>query len=105
MYHQPPANFLYSAYLIRTKFIHPDGTSKEGLGTGFVLSIKDDFPVIVTNRHVIDIDYRQPSAKYKDFSIQELSITGRRADDTTYTFRLYPTARFFSVKSMKMMLS
>jgi Trypsin-like peptidase domain len=95
MYHQPPANFLYSAYLLRTKFLHPDGTVKEGSGTGFVLSIKDGFPVIVTNRHVVDIDYRQPSAKYKDFSIQELFVSGRRADDTTYTFRLYPTAKVF----------
>jgi hypothetical protein len=97
MYHEPPPDFLYTAYLVKTKFVHPDGTFKEGAGTGFVLAIKDNLSVIVTNRHVIDIDYRQPSPKYKDFFLQELSITGRRADDTTYTFTLHPGAKgFFS---------
>jgi len=95
MYHQPPANFLYSAYLIETKFFSPDGTPKEGVGTGFVLAVKENLPIIVTNRHIIDIDYREPTAKYKDFELRELSITGRRADDTSYTFRLHPEARLF----------
>jgi hypothetical protein len=95
MFHQPPSIFLYSAYLLRTKFISPDGTSKEGSGTGFVLSAKENLPLVVTNRHLLDIDYRQSTAKYKDFELSELSITGRRSDDTTYTFRLHPEARLF----------
>jgi len=95
MYHQPPANFLYSAYLIETKFVSPDGTPTEGVGTGFVLSVKENLPIIVTNRHIIDIDYGKLTAKYKHYELRELSITGRRDDDTSYTFRLYPEARFF----------
>ena len=95
MYHQLPVNFLYSAYFLQTKFSSSDGTSKEGTGTGFVISAKDNLPIIITNRHVLDIDYRQPTAKYKDFKLKELFMTGRRSDDTTYTFRLHPEARLF----------
>jgi hypothetical protein len=95
MFHQPPLNFLYSAYFLQTKFTSPDGTSIERSGTGFVLSAKENLPVIVTNRHVLDIDYLEPTPKYKDFKLDELSITGRRSDDTAYTFRLHPEARRF----------
>jgi len=95
MYNEPPPNFLYSAYLLKAKFVHTDGTPKEISGTGFVLAIKNNLSVIVTNRHVIDINYRRADLKYKDFSLQGLSITGRRADDTTYTFTLHHEAKAF----------
>lgn len=95
MFHEPPREFLYSSYLIKVKFLDSIGTSKEGQGTGFVLDIGDKKPMIVTNRHLIDIDYRQSTPKYKDFRLSEFSITGRKKDDSSYTFKLHAGARFF----------
>lgn len=90
MFYQPPANFLYSAYLIQVAFSSVDGSRKEGKATGFVVSTKENMPVVITNRHVIDLDYRQKDARYKDYSLQQLRIKGRRTDDSVYTFDLNP---------------
>ncbi|PZO44162.1 MAG: hypothetical protein DCF19_02875 [Pseudanabaena frigida] len=95
MYHQLPPDFLYSAHLLKVIFNDSSGSTKEILGTGFVLAIKDDVPMIITNRHVVELDYKQPTAKYKDYSLSELYITGRRADNTTYSFRIAPSAKVF----------
>ncbi|RIV23834.1 serine protease [Fibrisoma montanum] len=94
MFHEPPKNFLYSAYKIEVE--HSDGAkSKSGVATGFVLEIAERVPWIITNRHVIDIDYKQVTPKFKDFKLSKLSITGRRADDSEYTFQLHEDAKFY----------
>lgn len=84
MYNYPPNNFLYSGYRIDTIF--SDGQKqKEGTSTGFILEIGNGIPFIITNRHVIDLDYNQNTSKYKDFKLIELKLTSRRQDDSLYT--------------------
>lgn len=95
MFHEPPEVFLYTSYSINTQFAHSDGTMIAGSATGFILEVAPKDPWIVTNRHVIDIDYRQPTPKYKDFRLSHLSITGRRPDDSVYTLNLHPDAKFY----------
>lgn len=93
MFHEPPSQFLYSAYLVETEHRDEQGTVKVGRASAFLLEVGTGMSWVVTNRHVLDLDYRQASAKYKDFSLSNLQVTGRRADDSTYTFRIHPAAR------------
>jgi len=95
MFHEPPLQFLYSAYRVETEHRDSVGTVKSGSATAFVLEVGPKVPWIVTNRHVVDLDYRQPCAKYKNFTLSAFTITGRRSDDSSYTFRLHSDARFF----------
>ena len=95
MFHEPPKAFIYSAYRIETTHTSIDGSSISGSATGFILEIKKSTPYIITNRHVIDLNYRRVDNKYKDYKLTDLKITGRRSDDTVYTFRLHPDAGFY----------
>jgi hypothetical protein len=95
MFHEPPKEFLYSAYKVEATHSDSIGTNKSGVATAFVLEIAKGDPWIVTNRHVVDLNYRQPTLKYKDFKLSKLQITGRRADDTVYTLQLHEDARIF----------
>lgn len=94
MFHEPPKEFLYSAYKIDVE--HSDGSKTiQGSATGFILEIAKGTPWIITNRHVIDLDYKKSTNKYKDFKLSSLLITGRKADDTEYTFKLHEDAKFY----------
>jgi hypothetical protein len=95
MFHEPPKNFLYSSYRVDVKHIDSTGTAKEGIATGFVVEGRAGEPWFITNRHVVDLNYRQTTAKLKDFKLAEFGITGRRSDDSIYTFSLRPNARMF----------
>ncbi len=87
MYNEPPKNFLYSAY--KLVLTHSDGAkSLEGSATGFILTVGNGIPWIVTNRHVVDLDWNKPSPKYKDFKLVRLDIIGRKPDDSEYTVSL-----------------
>lgn len=93
MFHEPPAQFLYSSYKLETEYTDRMGTVKSGVASGFILEVTPKMPWLVTNRHVIDLDYGQPVAKYKDFALTKFHVTGRRSDDTTYTSRIHPNAK------------
>ena len=94
MYNYPPNNFLYSGYRIETIFSNGE-KSKSGTATGFVLEIGNGIPFIITNRHVIDLDYKKDIAKYKNFKLTELKLTSRRQDDTEYSINISPDTEFF----------
>ena len=94
MFHEPPKQLLYSAYLVETEHRDSQGTVKTGMASAFVLTV-GKVSWLVTNRHVLDLDYRKKIAKYKDFTLTKLHITGRRADDSTYIFRIHPDAQLY----------
>jgi len=96
MFHEPPKQFLYSAYKVEVEFEDDYGTKKIGTATAFILEVAKATPWIVTNRHVIDLNYKQSSAKYKNFKLVKLAMTGRRADDSVYTLNLHENARVFT---------
>jgi Trypsin-like peptidase domain len=95
MFHEPPPQFLYSSYRVETTHVDPHGTTKKGVATGFVVEGKPGVGLLVTNRHVVDLDFRQATPKYKNFNLQDFHLTGRRSDDSSYTLRLHPDARVF----------
>ncbi len=93
MFHEPPDHFLYSAYRVDITFVDSWGNAKTTCGTSFVIEGNPKVPWIVTNRHVVDIDYNQVTSKYKDYKLREWTLTGRRLDDSLYTLKLHPDAR------------
>ena len=94
MFHELPKQFLYSSYKIDIEY--SDGSKIiNGIATGFIIEIGEAVPWIVTNRHVIDIDYKKSTAKFKDFKLSKFTITGRKADDTEYSFQLHENAAFY----------
>lgn len=94
MFHEPSKEFLYSAYKIYAE--HTDGVKTINCSaTGFILEIGSGVPWIITNRHVIDLDYKNSTLKYKDFKLSKFSITGRKSDDTEYILQLHENATVF----------
>ncbi|NVD70782.1 trypsin-like peptidase domain-containing protein [Duganella sp. BJB1802] len=68
---------------------------ERGTATGFVIEGGSSVPWLVTNRHVVDPTYRPSDDKFLKYKLHELQVTGRRANDTIYTFRLHPDAKIF----------
>jgi hypothetical protein len=94
MFHQPPENFLYSAYKIYVE--HSNGSkTKKGSATGFVIALSQEIPLIVTNRHVVDLNYKKTDSKFKEFKLSKFIITGRKPDDSQYSLRLHEIANFY----------
>jgi hypothetical protein len=67
MFQEPAKKFLYSAYRVETRYVNSAGKEKSESATVFMLEVKPKTALIVTNRGVINLDYRQLTAKYKDF--------------------------------------
>lgn len=92
MFSNPSPQFLYSAYKVVTHFADDMGTQKSIQGTGFVIALGSGDLAIVTNRHVIELGYKKATAKYMNFTLQSIVVTGRRADDSLYRFSVAPTS-------------
>jgi hypothetical protein len=92
MYSDLPKQFLYSAYKIVATFKDKSGTTKSVQGTAFIVAIGADGFALITNRHVIDLSFKETSGKYQQFQLNNLFVTGRRDDDSIYRFALNPKA-------------
>jgi len=90
-------NLLKNFYIHHKIYVeHTDGNKTfSGTATGFILEIAPKAAWIITNRHVVDIDYKKPTAKYKDFKLSKFIITGRTKDDVEYSYQLHENAEFF----------
>ena len=90
MFSEPPLPFYYCSYRVDAEHTDPHGTTISGSATAFVVADNHNRPWIVTNRHVVDRNYRQPTSKYRDFKLSGFRVTGRRPDDTLYTLTFMP---------------
>jgi len=73
--------FLYSACLILSKF--SDGTNTVTMrGTGFFINTGSSL-CLITNRHVVDIQYHDPKKEYIGYKLIDFSIDNRRNNPTT----------------------
>lgn len=95
MFNEPSDEFFYASYKVEAKYVDKQDTQINFTATAFILDAGNGIPFIVTNRHVVDIDYRQSTAKYKDFKLESFSITGRRSDDTTYSLKLHEDTKIY----------
>lgn len=99
MYAPPAREFLYLAYKLEIHFSDAGGTIRSGNGTAFLLA-SSNVPILVTNRHVVDLDYLASDQRYKDFRIVKLVLHGRSSNDSRYEIELdcskefiFPSAR------------
>lgn len=78
MYHGLSNQFLYSAYMITATFVDEIGNVKAGTGTCFFVKNKNDTLCLVTNRHVLDISYKNGDELLKKYSLKKINISGKR---------------------------
>jgi hypothetical protein len=74
-------SFLYTACRIISKFSRGTDVAISN-GTGFFIN-KDNNGVLITNRHMVDIEYKDPKNLYKGFKLIELSVDNRRINPAT----------------------
>ena len=75
MFHGLDNRFLYSAYQLHCTFANASGEKVNCTGTGFWMRNRDANLVLITNRHVLDLEYMNP--KYAGFSLRELIVSGK----------------------------
>jgi hypothetical protein len=89
MYHGLTNDFLYSAHKLSVIFGDESGNDKNEVvreGTGFFVGDKNNRNkfFLITNRHVLDINYKSESLKYKDFKVKFIIVQGRSHDDCPF---------------------
>ncbi|MBL7556033.1 MAG: hypothetical protein JNM24_09445 [Bdellovibrionaceae bacterium] len=91
---------LFAAIKITTKFVDKDNGEliKETQGSGFFIGVQNK-PVLITNRHVIDINYRSkknyPHAKLDQLTIGQVGWDSSLNQPTEFKESLCQTCNFF----------
>ena len=93
MFAPPPRQLLYLAYKLEVSFSDDAGGTKSVTGTAFLLA-SGELPILVTNRHVVDLDYNAPDMRYKNYRLSKLVVHGRSAEDRRYALELDPSHSF-----------
>lgn len=75
MFHGLDNRFLYSANQPHCTFANASGGKVICTRTGFWMRNSDANFVLITNRHVLDIEYMDP--RYEGFSLRELIVSGK----------------------------
>ena len=81
MIHGLDNRFLYAAYRLSSTFADAAGNNITCTGTGFWVKTGDDKLVLVTNRHILDIEFANP--KYAGFTLQKLHVSGKSKDPSS----------------------
>ena len=82
MFHGLSNDFLYSAYKIES--IYSNGSQQaSSTGTGFFVKNSKGELVLVTNRHVLELDYPVVKTQFSGFYLVQIIITGKTRDQAT----------------------
>ena len=79
MFHGLDNQFLYAAYKIDSTFANNVGESVTCSGTGFWIRNDDLALVLVTNRHMVDIEFA--SSNYLGYTLRKLVVSGKISDE------------------------
>lgn len=77
MYSGISNDYLYSAYQIKVEFIDSLGKEKLSNGTAFFVMDNNKNIHLITNRHVIDLNFKKESSKYRDYKLNKVYICGK----------------------------
>jgi hypothetical protein len=84
MFHGLDNSFLYTAYRIETEFQNCQGLTRVFFGTAFFLRNKNDHLCLITNRHVVDLQYRpEDPTKYIGYKLSKITIRGKGKDPSS----------------------
>ncbi|MCA5005825.1 hypothetical protein [Sphingobacterium bovistauri] len=78
MFSRIPEDRLYCAWRIKTTFKDDLGKTLNGSGTCFFVKNSMDEVCLVTNRHLIDVDYKKPNSDYKEFKLITIEAFGKK---------------------------
>lgn len=76
-------DILYSACRVDVGFTDDLGKTRNGSGTAFFIKNAKGDICLITNRHVVDIDYKEKTAKYKDFKLTSIVVHVKDVDPST----------------------
>lgn len=77
-------SILYSACKLTSIFqCRETAKTLKGIGTAFFVVNKKGEVCLITNRHNVDKDYKEPTGKYKTFSLVQLTIDNRHNNPET----------------------
>ena len=83
MNHGITNDILCTACKIEVRFKDDQNTEKTGYGTAFFVKNVKGEVCLLTNRHVVDLDYKQPTSKYKNFKLTQVVVHNKERDKTT----------------------
>lgn len=83
MFHGLNNQFLYAAYKISATFADDVGNVKSGVGTCFFVMNRRGALCLVTNRHMLDITYKNNDKGLGGYSLRQIDVSGKigRAGD------------------------
>lgn len=79
MIHGLNNQFLYSAYKLTSTFTDRGRNPVDAFGTAFFLRNKRDELSLVTNRHMIDLQYPVPHPEHPDHRLHQLLLRGKQS--------------------------
>jgi hypothetical protein len=79
MYHGLNNEFLYTAHKMVVTFADSIGNNKTIIGTCFFVQNSSGEMCLITNRHMLDIEYKDPTCK--NYSIVNIDISGKSKKD------------------------
>lgn len=77
MFHGLDNQFLYSAYKLTATFADDIGDTKSGVGTCFFVKNRHGSVCLVTNRHVLDIAYKNNHHGITRYSLRQIEVSGK----------------------------
>lgn len=83
MFHGLNNDFLYTAFRLESTFEDSIGKTISFSGTAFAIPNAKGTICLITNRHCIEPDFKQPTPKYADFKMKSLVIHTKIKDLTT----------------------
>ncbi|OGQ82566.1 MAG: hypothetical protein A3F90_18075 [Deltaproteobacteria bacterium RIFCSPLOWO2_12_FULL_60_19] len=72
--------FLYAAYRLTCEFEHANKHRIALCGTGFFVKNTDGQLCLITNRHMIEPNYKRSDAEYAGYSFRRMEVTGKKRD-------------------------
>lgn len=83
MFHGLTHENIYAAARLTSIFELPDGTEKKGFGTAFGIFCPGEKLALVTNRHLVELNYDKYRSEYFGFKLKHLicEIRSRNADN------------------------
>jgi hypothetical protein len=83
MNHGLSNDFLYSACKIICSFENDIGDVKSVSGTSFFVLNSDNTLSLITNRHCIDLDYKQKDNRYAKYKLFQVEVHSKIKNSTT----------------------
>ena len=84
MHHALSNDVLYAASKIQVEFIDDLNALKIVGGTAFFVMNKKKELCLITNRHVIDLNYKQQTSKYKNYKISKVIVNNKIHDNNNH---------------------